>query len=53
MNKMMKKKLNMLQLGVLLIFAWCSQAVGIEMSAFCKAQTPMKYILESDDESWT
>ncbi|CAA6691612.1 Unannotated [Lentimonas sp. CC19] len=53
MNNIMKNKFKVLQLGVLLSFAWCSQAIGIEMSKFCKAQTPVGYILESDEESWT
>lgn len=40
--------------GLVLGFAGCcGQAQGVEMSSFCRAQEPGKYILPAGDDHWT
>ncbi|MDF7826512.1 glycoside hydrolase family protein [Pontiellaceae bacterium B12227] len=44
---------NALKFGLVCLAVCCGQALSIEVSSFCKAQVPGKYILESDEDSWT
>lgn len=46
------KALNLVLLGGLLLGGWCERALGVEVSSFCKAQVPGKYILEAAEGSW-
>jgi len=54
MTETMLKRLFMGLLGgVLFGAASGEEAVKVEMSAFCQAQTPGKYILAGEDDEWT
>ncbi len=44
---------NAWKLGLVLAAVCCGPVMGIEVSEFCKAQVPGKYILDADEDSWT